>query len=72
MTIRQVTPANGAPQLVINYDGGGSIVTAGSVLDVPPGSPLEAAIGLANLTTVPNTVLADDQQGDGGQATDNS
>lgn len=71
MTIRQLTLADGSAQLVINYDCGGMIVTAGQVLDVPPGSPLEAAIGVGNLTSLSNTVLADDQQGDGGQATDN-
>lgn len=45
MTIRVVTPAGGAAQLVINYDGGGSILTAGSVLDVPPGSPWKPLSG---------------------------
>ncbi len=48
MTMRQVTPANGAAQLTIAWDGGGSILTAGQVLDVPPGGQLESATGLSN------------------------
>lgn len=64
MTLRQVTPASGAPQLTIAWDGGGSIVTSGQILDVPPGGPLEAAIGLANLTSLTGAALADDQAGD--------
>ena len=71
MTIRVITPAGGAAQLMINWDGGASVLTAGQILDVVPGSPHESAIGLANLTTVSNTVLADDQQGSGGPATGN-
>jgi hypothetical protein len=43
------------------------------VLDVPPGGPLESAIGLGNLTSLGGTAaLTDDQQGDGGQGTDDS
>jgi hypothetical protein len=64
MTLRQVTPANGAAQLTIDWDGGGMIVTSGQLLDVPPGSALESAIGLANLTSLTGEALADDQQGD--------
>jgi hypothetical protein len=65
MTLRQATPANGADQITIAWDGGGTILTAGQVLDVPPGSALESAIGLSNLTTLSGTALADDQGGDG-------
>jgi len=57
MTLRQVTPANGAAQLTIAWDGGGSILTAGQVLDVPPSGPLESAIGLSNLTSLTDTAL---------------
>jgi hypothetical protein len=46
--------------------------TAGQVLDVTPGGPWEGAIGTGNLTPVTGAVQADDQQGDGGPATDNS
>lgn len=74
MTLRQVTPANSAAQLTINYDGGGMIVTMGQIIDVPPGSALESAIGLSNLTPLAGTAaMTDDQQGDGStDATDNS
>lgn len=72
MAIQQVTPANGAAQLPIAWDNGTVLLLAGQVLDVPPGGALEAAIGLSNLTAVTGTGLTDDQQGDGGQATDGS
>ena len=58
MTIRTVTPASGAAQITIAWEGspGGppcnTTLTAGQVLDVPVGGPLETAIGLANLTTL--------------------
>jgi hypothetical protein len=61
VSLRQITPANGAAQITINWDGGGTIMTSGQILDVPPGGPLEAAIGLANLTTLTGVQLADDQ-----------
>jgi hypothetical protein len=64
MTIRQVTPADGSAQLIINWDGGGTVLTAGQVLDVQPGSALENVIGLANLTSLSGELLADDQQAD--------
>ena len=63
MSLRTVTPANGAAQLTINWDGGGSVVTAGQVLDVAPGSALETAIGAGNLTALTGTALANDQGG---------
>lgn len=48
MTLRTVTPAGGAAQITIPWDNGGTILTAGQVLDVPPGGALETAIGTAN------------------------
>jgi hypothetical protein len=63
MTLRTVTPANGAAQLTINYDGGGMTVTAGQVVDVPVGSALETAIGTTNLTSLTGQQLAADQGG---------
>ena len=71
MSLRTVTPANGAAQLTINYDGGGSVVQAGAVLDVPPGGALESAIGLGNLTALTGTALANDQGGLDPSATGN-
>jgi len=58
-----VTPANGAAQLTTNWDGGGSILTAGQVIDVPAGGALESAIGLSNLTALTGNALAYDQGG---------
>lgn len=72
MTLRTVTPASGAAQLTIPWDNGGTILLAGAVLDVPPGGPLETAIGLSNLTTLSNTVLANTQGGSDPATTDNS
>jgi hypothetical protein len=72
MSIRVVTPAGGAPSLTIAWDGGGSVLTAGQVLDVPPGGPLEAAIGLANLTALSGAALANEQGGCDSTATANA
>jgi hypothetical protein len=66
MTLRVVTPASGASQLTVSWDGGGTILAAGQVLDVPPGSALEAAIGPPNLTALTGTALAKAQAGSGG------
>ena len=63
MTLRTVTPASGAAQITINWDNGGTILTAGQVLDVVPGSAHETAIGTGNLTALTGTALASDQQG---------
>jgi hypothetical protein len=70
--MRVVTPANGAPSLTINWDGGGTVVTSGQILDVPPGGPLEAAIGLSNLTSLSGTALSNDQGGCDQAVTSNS
>ena len=63
MTLRTVTPASGAAQLTIGWDGGGTILTAGQVLDVPPGGALETAIGLSNLTALSGIALGNEQGG---------
>jgi hypothetical protein len=72
MSLRMVTPANGAPQLSFAWDCGTSVLTAGSVLDVPVGGPLESAIGLTNLTALTGTALANVQGGMTATGTDNS
>ena len=71
MSLRTVTPASGAPQLTINYDGGGMTVQAGQVIDVPVGSALETAIGTTNLTALSGVALANDQGGLDPSATGN-
>lgn len=72
MTLRTVTPANGAVQITIPWDGGGTVLPAGSVLDVQPGSALETAIGTANLTALSGTALANVQGGSDPVGTDNA
>jgi len=78
MTLRMVTPANGASQLSISYQPGGydgpavAMLTAGQVLDVIPSSPLESAIGLSNLTALTGAALVNAQTGSGSQATGNA
>jgi hypothetical protein len=69
MTMRQVTPADGSGSVTIAWDNSSITVPAGTVLDIAPGSALEAAYGTQNLTPLSGTALADDQQGDNG--TDN-
>jgi hypothetical protein len=72
VTLRQVTPASGASQITITWDGGpGPVLQAGQILDVPAGGALEAAIGLANLTSLAGNELYAAQTGGGPAATDN-
>jgi hypothetical protein len=52
VSLRIVTPASGAPGVSISYDCGTVWQPAGVILDVPPGSPLETAIGVGNLTAL--------------------
>ena len=72
MTMQVVTPASGAPSLTIAWDGGGTVLTAGQVVDVTPGSALEAAIGAGNLTALSGNALANAQIGLDPVATSNS
>ncbi len=73
MTLRVVTPSGGQRQLTISYPAGGQacwpqtdLVRAGEVLDVIPGSALESAIGLSNLTALADGALVNAQTGSGG------
>ncbi len=78
MTFRMVTPSGGARQLKISYNPGGfdgpqvDMLTAGQVLDVIPGSALESAIGLGNLTALTGTLLNNALTGSDGTATANA
>ena len=78
MSLRMVTPASGASQLKISYAVGGydgpqvGMLTAGQVLDVLPGSLLESAIGLGNLTALAGPLLANALTGSDGAATGNA
>jgi hypothetical protein len=72
MTLRTVSPADGSGAVSISWDYAQITVPAGSVVDIEPGSALEAAYGLANLTPLFGLVLGGDQAGDGGTGTDNN
>ncbi len=72
MSLRMVTPASGLPQLSFAWDCGTSVLTAGSVLDVPAGGSLEAAIGLSNLTSLTGAALANIQGGGDPAVLDNA
>ena len=59
MTVQQMTPASGALSLAFPWGDGTADLTAGELLvSVPPGSALEAAIGLANMTPLTGQQLA--------------
>jgi hypothetical protein len=79
VTLRIITPASGGKQLLVSWDGGGStdtpmqvLYTAGQVLDVPPGGPLESAIGLGNLTALSGQALVNCQTASVHAATGNA
>jgi hypothetical protein len=77
MSLRTITPASGASQITVSHGGspGGppcnATFTAGQVLDVPVGSPLEAALA-GNITTLSGAQLTNDQTGLDSAALDNS
>jgi hypothetical protein len=66
MSLRQVTPADGSQGVTIGWDLGQQFLQAGTVLDVPPGSALESAIGTGNLTPLSGPELDDLTQSGGG------
>ena len=49
-----------------SWDGGTWTLPAGMILDVPPGGPLESAIGAGNLGTLSSQALTDASNGAGG------
>ena len=66
MTVRTVTPASGALSMSFAWGDGTEILTAGQLIDVDPGSALETAIGIANLTPLNAVQLADAANGGAG------
>jgi hypothetical protein len=66
MTIRMITPADGSGSVILSWDYGGQVLQARQLIDVPPGSQLETAIGLANLADATALQLASAQNGGGG------
>jgi hypothetical protein len=77
MTLRTITPSGGAAQVTVSYGGspGGppcnATFTAGQVLDVPVGSPLETALA-GNITALSGSQLTNDQGGLDPAATGNA
>ena len=68
MTARMVIPADSSASVSFTWDGGAMTLARRQVLDVPPGSALETAIGSANLVPLSGQALVSDQQGGGGGA----
>ena len=66
MTARMVIPADSTASVSFTWDGGTSTLARRQVLDVPPGSDLEAAIGSANLVSLTGRQLSDAAGGGAG------
>jgi len=66
MSVRVCTPADGSGRLSFAYGDGTEYLTRGQLIEVDPGSPLETAIGTANLSPLTGQDLVSDQQGGGG------
>ena len=57
MTARMVLPADSSASVSFTWDGGAMRLARRQVLDVPPGSALETAIGSANLVSLTSPQL---------------
>jgi hypothetical protein len=66
VTIRVITPTDGSKAVTFAWDEAQVILDDGMLIDVPPGSALEAAVGLANLATAGTRQLASVSNGGGG------
>jgi hypothetical protein len=66
MSVRVVSPADGSGSVAVTWDGEPQALQAGQLVDVPPGSVLEQAIGLANLTDLSGPELDSCQAGSAG------
>ncbi len=66
MTVRTVTPVSGSLSMSFAWGDGTEILTAGMLIDVDPGSALETAIGVTNLTPLNSQQLADAANGGAG------
>lgn len=71
MTVQVITPASGAVTLTVPWDGGTAWYQAGDLVSVPPGSALDQAISLANMTAATAQQLASAANGTGGGWTSN-
>ena len=66
MTARMVIPADSSSSVTFSWDGVTRTLARRQILDVPPGSDLEAAIGAANLTDLNAVQLTDAANGGAG------
>ncbi len=73
VTLRIVTLPAGQTQLSFTWGPPNSkeLLRNGRVLDVPPGSALETAIGTTNLTVLSDGALVSEQTGSDAAATEN-
>jgi hypothetical protein len=71
MTARMVIPADSTASVTFTWDGSTRTLARRQVLDVPPGSDLEAAIGSANLVPLTGRQLSDAAAGGGAGAVSN-
>lgn len=71
MSVRVVQPASGAAYLQFSYGDGTEVLTRGQILDVVPGSAVEAAIGSSNLVPLTGQQLVSAQNGAEGGAVSN-
>jgi hypothetical protein len=61
-----VIPADSTASVTFTWDGGAVTLARRQVLDVPPGSALESAIGAGNLVPLAGTQLTDAANGGAG------
>jgi hypothetical protein len=66
VSVRIVQPADGTAYVSFSWDSGTQNLTEGSMIDVEPGSALEAAIGIGSLVTPTGAQLADAANGGAG------
>jgi hypothetical protein len=69
MSIRVVAPADGSQGVTVSWDWASQVLPARQMLDVPPGSALETAIGGTNLASATAQQLASAANGTGGAVT---
>jgi len=63
VTVRVVKSADGSGAITVAWDHSSIIVPDGVVVDIPVGSSMETAYGVANLVTLSAAQLINDQQG---------
>jgi hypothetical protein len=66
VSVRIVIPADGTSLVTFPYGDGTEILPAGQFINVPPGSALETAIGVSNLTVPTAQQLASAANGGAG------